>query len=328
MALLLEGLWAIREHTMAREWHYWSLNKLEILQGYLPAFNTASQSVSERIYLDLMAGQPENAEAGTGRMVDGSARIALAAQPGFTRFAFGELQHAALLEDDLRRLHPDKGFRVYPGDCNDTIRAMLLDLDDVRYAPTFAFLDQQGAEVHWTTMAEIAAFRRGRTKAEQWILCSPTMIYRGLTGTNGDLFGARVDRMYGTDEWRAIYRARYDERIDAEAWRREMVNLLRWRLETELGYQHTARIPMRMVTNVEIYDMVFATDHPAGFKIMSHLYEKAAEREPGMRQEALDRAKPPLYADDALFDLPAEEVPPWSAEKCWDPRSTTWWPSS
>lgn len=316
---------------MAREWHYWSLNKLQILADYLPAFNTASKSVRERIYLDLMAGQPENAEAGTGRVVDGSARIALASEPGFTRCAFGELEHAALLEDDLRRRHPDKKFKVYSGDCNETVHQMLRELDDIRWAPTFAFLDQQGAELLWETMAAIADFRRGKTKAEQWILCSPTMIFRGVSGSNGDLFASRVDRMYGTDVWRHIYEERRSERIEAETWRREMVNLLRWRLETELGYKHTARIPMKMVTNVEIYDMVFATDHPAGFNIMSSLYARAAEREPRMRQEALERLKPvPLYANDTLFELPVEApsptTPAWRPDKCWDPRDTWWWP--
>jgi three-Cys-motif partner protein len=317
---------------MVREWQYWTLNKPEILQGYLPAFNIASRKkASERIYLDLMAGQPENAAAGTGELFDGSARIALDCDPGFTRWAFGELEHAALLEDDLRRRHPDKKFKVYPGDCNETIYQMLADLADVSWAPTF--LDQQAAELHWSTMAAIAGFRRGKTKAEQWILHSPTMIYRGVAGTNGHLFADRVDRMYGTNAWRHIYEARRDDRLDAEGWRREMVNLLRWRLEKDLGYKHTARIPMRMLTGVEIYDMIFATDHHAGFGIMSSLYARAAEREPEMRQEALERTKPPnLYSSDTLFELdveaPAPSVPAWTRDWCWDPRDTDWWPDS
>lgn len=316
---------------MARAWHYWSLNKLEILAAYLPAFNTASKRSPERIYLDLMAGQPQNTEAGTGRLLDGSARLALASNPGFTRCAFGELEHAQELDGDLRRLYPDKKFKVYDGDCNETVHQMLRDLGPYRRAPTFAFLDQQGAELHWTTMAALAAFRRGNTKVEQWILCSPTMIYRGVKGTNGDLYAARVDRMYGTDMWRALYEARLNDGIDAETWRREMVNLLRWRLESELGYVHTARIPMRMRANVEIYDMVFATDHPAGLKIMEHLYGKAADREPRMKQEALDRMKSvDPYSHDALFDMAHEEqpdtVPKWKSEACWDPRLSDWWP--
>lgn len=319
---------------MVREWQYWTLNKLEILQGYLPAFNIAAKRSSERIYLDLMAGQPDNAAAGTGQRFDGSARIALASDPCFTRLAFGELQHAALLEDDLRRRHPNKTFKVYPGDCNETVHEMLADLADVNWAPTFAFLDQQGAELHWSTMQAIAGFRKeGLTKAEQWILHSPTMIYRGVQGTNGHLFAERVDAMYGTDSWRHIYRARLAEELDPEGWRREMVNLLRWRLEKDLGYKHTARIPMKMLTGVEIYDMVFATDHPAGFKIMSSLYARAAEREPEMRLEALERAKPPdLYSSDALFELPvaapAPATPAWTRDWAWDPRDTSWWPDS
>jgi len=42
-----------------REWQYWTRNKLSILAGYLPAFNVASSKRSpERLYIDLMAGEP------------------------------------------------------------------------------------------------------------------------------------------------------------------------------------------------------------------------------------------------------------------------------
>lgn len=62
---------------MAREWSYWTRNKLEILAGYLPAFNRASQTSRERIYLDLMAGQPENIDRDMGEKFDGSSLIAM-----------------------------------------------------------------------------------------------------------------------------------------------------------------------------------------------------------------------------------------------------------
>ena len=54
-----------------RGWSYWSRNKLEILQGYLPAFNKAAKSAEERIYLDLMAGEPENFDRDTQQEFDG-----------------------------------------------------------------------------------------------------------------------------------------------------------------------------------------------------------------------------------------------------------------
>ena len=48
---------------------------------------------------------------------------------------------------------------------------------------------------------------------------------------------------------------------------------VRWQLEQDLRYSMTARIPMNMPNNMPIYDMVFATDHPVGNKIMTHLYQ-------------------------------------------------------
>ncbi len=50
-----------------REWQYWTRNKLSILAGYLPAFNVASSKRSpERLYIDLMAGEPFNRDKETG----------------------------------------------------------------------------------------------------------------------------------------------------------------------------------------------------------------------------------------------------------------------
>jgi hypothetical protein len=49
-----------------REWQYWTRNKLSILSGYLPAFNVASKRFPERLYIDLMAGEPFNRDVQTG----------------------------------------------------------------------------------------------------------------------------------------------------------------------------------------------------------------------------------------------------------------------
>lgn len=311
---------------MARGWSYWTRNKLEILQGYLPAFNNAAKNKSsERIYIDLMAGEPENFDRDTGETFDGSARIALGAQPTFTRFAFGETPPTSTrLKADLDKRYAGAPFRVYAGDCNVTVDQVLSDLSEVRWAPTFAFLDQQAAELKWDTLAKLAGFRSGKFKAEQWILWSPAMIVKGVTGTNGSTFASKVDDLYGSGAWRQILDARISEKsIQASDFRREMVNLLRWQFETQLGYAYTIRIPMTMKNNTDLYDMVFATDHDAGLKIMSHLYRKAAEREPKMKQEAIDAASP----QGALFSDYSGPIPEWTSEPCWDPANSSWWRS-
>lgn len=318
-----------------REFQYWTRNKLAILAGYLSAFNSASKQSPERLYIDLMAGEPVNRDRQTGEEFDGSARLALAASPPFTRLAFCEQPaRAAALEADLRPRHPSRQFGIYAGDCNVTINRVLADLAPWNWAPTFAFIDQQAAEVHWRTLQLIASFRANRHgwKAEQWILMSPAEIARGVAGTNGTTFSARVDSLFGNSEWRRIQNARSRQYISAADYRDEMVNLLRWQLETQLGYTMTARIPMRLPTGLPLYDMVFATDHWAGGRIMTHLYEVAARREPEMIQDARARARRKREDRTGLipmFDIeptpPALSIPDWEATDPWNPSRQPWW---
>jgi len=316
-----------------REWRYWTRNKLEILAGYLPAFNIACQQWPDRVYIDLMAGEPVNVDRISGERFDGSARLALAASPPFTRLAFCEMPETAThLATDLRQRYPGRHFRVYPGDCNETIDRVLTDLAPWRRMPTFVFADQQAAEIHWTTLAKVARFRSDPRKAELWILMSPAMIAKGVAGTNGQAFTLRVDALFGNDTWRRIQAARQRRVLSADEYRDEMVNLLRWQLERNLRYGFTARIPMNMPNNMPLYDMVFATDVQVGDKIMTHLYQQAAKREPGMIQEARARAR--NDRDDkagrlTLFDLEPDNIPvsslAWKPSTCWDPSGQQWW---
>jgi three-Cys-motif partner protein len=318
-----------------REFQYWTRNKLGILAGYLPAFNTASLRSSERLYIDLMAGEPTNRDRQTGEVFDGSARLALAASPPFTRLAFCEKPpRAAALEDDLRRRYPGRHFGIYAGDCNETIDQVLADLAPWNWAPTFAFIDQQAAEVHWRTLQRLASFRANPQgwKVELWILMSPAEIARGVAGTNGPAFAARVDSLFGNGDWRRIQAARQRESIGPADYRDEMVNLLRLQIEEELGYSMTARIPMRMPTGMPLYDMVFATDHWAGNKIMTHLYRSAAQREPEMIQEAkalARRQREDKAGMTPMFDIeptaPTVDSIAWEPTEAWDPSGEAWW---
>lgn len=319
---------------MTREWHYWTRNKLEILAGYLPAFNIASKKARTRVYIDLMAGDPVNRDKVTGIEFDGSARLAMSSSPGFARLAFCEQEpNASALKADLEARFTSRNFEVYPGDCNRTIDAVLADLAPYCKSPTFVFVDQQAAEVHWATLAKVAHFRLGPRKSEIWILVSPAMVAKGVSGTNGESFAHRVDLLYGNSNWRRIQHARERGDISADEYRDEMVNLLRWQLEQTLGYTTTARIPMHMPTGVPIYDMVFATDHYVGEKIMSHLYRKAAEREPQMVAEAKALAakrreeksgRLSLFDIDGPVAVKVDQLK-WEPAVSWDPTSRSWW---
>jgi three-Cys-motif partner protein len=324
---------------MPRPWSYWTRNKLEILAGYLPAFNSAARRSPHRIYLDLMAGQPENVDRDTRERFDGSPLIAMKADPPFTRLRFCELGPLATeLEAALGAQFPgDDRYRVVHGDCNVTIDQTLAELAPFRRAPTFAFIDQQAAEVHWETIKKVAAFRRNpeNRKTEIWMLMSPTMIARGVRGTNAEAFIEQVTRMYGDEDWKRIQAARWRQDISARAYRAEMVNLMRVKLEYELGYKYSHRIPMQMHNKITIFDMVFATDHWAGDRIMRYLYNRAARNEPEMMRQAKSakrQKESEARGEMGLFDTSELAVDDpnagqilWEPTPTWDPRTEDWW---
>ena len=271
--------------TARREgWDWWSEVKLRILAEYLHGFTTAVKGKSkEVICLDLFAGSYDNTRRHATGTFPGSARIALETAPSFTRLALFELpEPAAKLEAAITAARPDdRRWRVFPGDCNVTLPSALKWLESVRWAPTFAFLDPRGLQVAWSTVETLAKWRADKkTKVEQWILLPEPALARvlGLRGASGRRSAERLDRLYGTRDWVAIHQLRRAGTITPEEMRAEFVNLLRWRLEKELGYRTTHALQLVNTVGHPVYTMVFATDSRPGDQIMGHVYGSAATR--------------------------------------------------
>jgi three-Cys-motif partner protein len=293
-----------------RSWGWWTKHKLEILQDYLEAFARASNKVDERIYLDLFAGAPDNQERGGVTEILGSVHRALGVQPQFTRVCLFEVEPIATdLEKALQQRYPERpGIEVFHGDCNLVFGRAAARLASVRWAPTFAFIDQYDNEIHWKTLEQIARFRRGKTKAEMWLLFGTSFYLRGLRARSlmDARYGDSLTEMFGSDEWMPIIRARHDDRLDAAQARDELLNLMRWRLEKVLGYRASHPFVMRNTNGSELYQMIFVSDHPAGDQIMRDLYGKAMLKHEVMRQHALAQRREARLAErgqHALFGL-------------------------
>ena len=304
-----------------------------MLREYLDRFTTTTKGKStEALYLDVFGGQPENRERYTNETLDGSSRIALSINdPPFTRLRFFELEpYANRLANSLGSEFIDRDFAVIPGDCNETIHSALAGLEGVNWAPTFAFIDPNGPDMHWTTLEALAHFKRSRPyKVEIWLLLAVGMFTRNLpvSGNVRDSDARKLTRMYGTNQWQEIYRARIEDRIEASAAREEYVNLMRWRLETILGYRKTHALEVFNEQGSSIYHMIFATDHAAGDRIMTSIYRNAVNEFPIMRERArrLRRAKEQedqgimQLFDDTELQAPSqpdevfyEHEPPWT----------------
>lgn len=306
--------------SMTRKWGDWTEIKLEALGEYLNGFARACSGKARRtLYLDLFAGAAENQARSDARQILGSGARALDAQPPFTKLIFGELQErtAKDLLGYYAATWPGRDVEVLPGDCNTTFPARLTSLAsdrEWRWAPTFAFIDQYAAEIHWATIKALSEFRLGPRKTELWLLFGETFLPRGLgAGDTDGTFAARVDAMYGTTLWREIWAARQQGVLAPARAKLELVNLMRWRLEHELGYATTLPLAMANHSGRAIYTLIFATDHDVGERIMTHVFTGAqtdleamvARHKTHKQLKKMDNR----YAMDGLFEIDEASIP-------------------
>ena len=73
-------------------------------------------------------------------------------------------RQAADLSRPAEQFPGDNRYEVIEGDCNATIDEVLRELPPLRWAPTFAILDQQAAEIHWSTIEKVAESRQNKGK--------------------------------------------------------------------------------------------------------------------------------------------------------------------
>jgi three-Cys-motif partner protein len=312
---------------VTREWHEHTIQKLEVFSDYIMAFGVASKRSLNRVYLDVCAGETDNVLKGTTRSFAGSLAIALTVEPPFTHVR--AFEKSARRAAKLRTLQAPArcDFQVIQGDCNITVPAALAGLPP--QAATFAFVDPDGLNVHWSTVKAIADHKRayvegrgGGSKAEQWILFSHQALGR-ILGEDEDTAVSRewlasVTRLFGAyGPWRDVWDLRREGRIVPGIARRAYIHLYMERLEG-LGYKFVFARPFE-ASRGEIYVMVFASDHVAGNDIMRFAVQrprtsaKAAESEQGSLFELAGRV-PMAYTAEGWRE---ELLPPGVTLSAW-----------
>jgi three-Cys-motif partner protein len=185
----------------------WTRIKLEALERYLVAFNTAlSKRNFTRIYIDAFAGtgRCDITVDGEKSSINGSARRALATDPPFHKFCFIELRSKKLAAlKALETEYPDKCIEVIRDDANAALKA-LCEKYPWRDERAVLFLDPFGMHVEWTTLQAIA-----KTGAiDVWYLFPYSGLYR-QAAKNADAMDTdkeeSITRLLGTDEWRQVF---------------------------------------------------------------------------------------------------------------------------
>ncbi|SDD23348.1 three-Cys-motif partner protein TcmP [Aquimonas voraii] len=187
----------------------WTRIKLEALEKYLTAFNTAlSKQSFTRLYVDAFAGtgRCDIKVDGEKQTIDGSARRALVTSPSFHKFCFIELRAKKL--DALKALsaeYPGKTIEVIQSDANAALKAICAQYQ-WRNERAVLFLDPFGMHVEWSTLEAIA-----KTGAvDVWYLFPYAGLYRQAAKSADAMDAdkeASLTRVLGTDDWRQAFYA-------------------------------------------------------------------------------------------------------------------------
>lgn len=250
-----------------------------ILECYLGAFADACKRAGGWYGLDLFAGVGLNWSLLREREMHGSPLIALNAEAPLA-------EEVMLCESDRRarvaltaRCAPHRQrAQIFPGDANVEIGPMLERVPP--RAPAFAFLDPEGAELSWTTVRAIARHKHPTsTRVEQLILLPTDMGFVRLLdrGQTNEAGAQMVARMFGNEDWRDVWDARARGEISADEARGEYVRLYGAGLR-RLGYATVLDRQIRRQNGAPMYFLLFATDHPAGEKIMDHCFDQVRAR--------------------------------------------------
>ena len=269
-----------KDHLVGvREYHGWTLDKLDVLRNYLKMYR---QVAGGGTFIDAFAGTGSGVSFlyGQDRPSDGSSVIA--AQSG----AFSNLH---LIEYDsnsvetlaaaIRALptRQSRNVTIHAGDCNRTIPELLANQELDALRPCFAMLDQDSTQLNWSTIRELSRWKTyepprtltGRPrecKVEMWILFNSYQAMNRLWPYDRNKYPESfspetLDRVFGTrGAWWDLWKSRQP----ASALVSRFVKQLR-----NLGYQYV--VPQLFNdphTGRPQYHMVHATDHPSAVSFM------------------------------------------------------------
>ncbi len=264
----------------------WSKDKLGILWAYLSRYAKACQRAGAFYFVDAMAGPGRYRIA--GELFMGSTPIALAVRPEFAKCLAMDIDEGNV--SALRRRTAAFGERavVLQGDCNRELIPAMRQVIPTTF-PVFILFDPEGAELHWHTVQAAAGYRQGPRKSELLMLLATSFLPRMLP--NSGLMEAHnvhaMNLVFPPDSgWERIWQGREVGEITPEEVRTQLADAYTSWLRTSLKYAHVEqRAITRPGSSSSVYHLIFASDHPAGQKIMEYVFStmrpNEAQRLPG-----------------------------------------------
>lgn len=253
----------------------WTLEKLDILSAYLDAYTTALKDQPFHLtYVDAFAGSGSielEHDDDRSAFLQGSVWRALeVTDKPFDSLLLIEKdpKNVATLEADLA----DHSSRVdiVDGDANDELPQYCRRM--ARFERAVVFLDPFALQVDWATVEVLAKTR----KCDVWILFPAGAIRRMLprAGQPRLQWQEHLNRVFGDDSWRSLYRTSRQQRMfgeppleESESGVEQIVENYRARLQTVFVEVAPTRRTLLNSKNVALFEFMFAAGNPRGAKI-------------------------------------------------------------
>jgi len=281
----------------ARDSGEWVKEKLFYVKRYIDAFEIAMRGKSwrRRIFIDLFSGPGKCVIRDTNEHLLGSPLIALQTQYPFTDYYFGDLDRGninALRQRTSNCSIPKGKVHFLLGDANSKVNDVITEIgrfdkqyiDGVLPCLNLAFLDPEGLELEWETIAQLAKMNR----MDLIIHYSQNGLTRNLDKCYATEKDTVVDKFFGDKKWRDVYKAALSKR-ESIGIHRALIDFYKSKL-SDLGYvvindsDEIAREPLIRNTqkNAPLYRLIFASKHPLGNKIWNEVTKKDLHGQSGL----------------------------------------------
>lgn len=263
----------------------WTIEKLDILEGYLDAYSTALKNQPfDLIYIDAFAGaglielpgHDDDTEAQD--FVRGSAERAIRIdKKPFDKLIFVEKDRERCKDlQFLRDSHPERNIEVKNSEANSFLRELEEDWSKWRGV---LFLDPFATEVEWSTIETIAGFNA----LDTWLLFPTSAIARMLPTSRlpediAPEWAERLTRVFGDETWRNLYREASqgmlfeNEGVERERGVDGLLAIYKGNLERLFGGRFLKK--SRTLKNSKespLFEFLFCVGKPKGIKLATRI---------------------------------------------------------
>ena len=221
-----------------------------------------------------------------GKLLDGSARIALRTEPSFDRFTFIESDPRKAQE--LQKLHeefPSKDIHIYAEEANRKVQALCSESWYRRRA--VLFLDPFGMQVSWQTLEAVA----GTKCIDVWLLFPLGVAVNRLLRRDREIaepMCQRLDFMFGDRSWmdafyketaptKSIQAALFDKEPELESPSKAgfaaIEDYFKMRLRSIFAGVASNSVWLRNSKNIPLYQLFFMVGNEKGAPVALRIAE-------------------------------------------------------